>query len=129
MLWESSTPFKAFNVSKAPAKAERCRRGLPRIGPRSVGRYVKQNDKKKNRGPSEAPGTALGLTEDLFGFHENLNDEEREKCAARELSWTSADQGEGRSMLIGVLDARLDAGLCTLGCSAECHVGCWLVHA
>jgi protein LTV1 len=41
--------------------------------------YVKQNDKKKNRGPDEAPGTALGLGEDLFGFHENLNDEEREK--------------------------------------------------
>ena len=40
--------------------------------------FVPQNLRKKGRGPTAAPGTALGLSEEVFGVHENLNEEERE---------------------------------------------------
>jgi protein LTV1 len=40
--------------------------------------FVPQNIRKKGLAPREAPGTALGLGDDVFGVHDNLNEEERE---------------------------------------------------
>jgi protein LTV1 len=45
--------------------------------------FVPQNTRKKNRGPTEAPGTALGLSEDVFGVHDNLDEDERELINAK----------------------------------------------
>jgi len=45
--------------------------------------FVPPNNRKKGRGPTAAPGTALGLSEEVFGVHENLNEEERELLNAK----------------------------------------------